>query len=394
MIKKVTSLLFLSIVIAFTAVSVTASSGSVQMKANASAEGWQTYTDPHFDFSVSYPAGWIIIPRDDSHGAGGTLTIVANNEIKAENDPHAAPPKVEIGMYLVAWDASRLLKEWTDQYNDLSEIPGFNEIRIRQSNQTTIDGKEALHEKGFSSLTEFQYVNIPRGDIVWFIWFNSNSEEFETIFAQILDSFKFGGNTPDTLQEANGSDFRSLPLDEQQGPAEGNSTWGNLFGVLENNAPPMLISSSWRSPLNNGPFNVRCDSSAHSGSSNHAIDISRPAGTLVVGANTGDVYFAGWDTSGYGNLVKARTGSEEAFYAHLQSIDWTSLQQTNPWRVTKHSSVGWVGTTGNSTGNHLHFHVRNVNNNASVDLTGMTTFTPTAGLYPESGNPCGTIKYP
>lgn len=46
MIKKVTSLLFLSIVIAFTAVSVTASSGSVQMKANASAEGWQTYTDP------------------------------------------------------------------------------------------------------------------------------------------------------------------------------------------------------------------------------------------------------------------------------------------------------------------------------------------------------------
>jgi murein DD-endopeptidase MepM/ murein hydrolase activator NlpD len=356
---------------------------------------WATYTDPRFDFSVSYPADWIIIPREDSYGVGGTLTFVSSNHLLEESDSHIAPPKIEIGMYLVARDKTLSLKEWTDRYNELSEIPDFNEIKIRKSSRITVDRTDSLHEEGFSSLTEFQYVNISRGDIVWFIWSNNSSKEFEAIFSQMLDSFKFGKNTPNTLKEANGSDFQPFPLNGQQGAIVSNLTSVDFFGAFGDITPPLLISSSWRSPLNNGPFDVRCDSSYHSGFSNHAIDIPRPAGTLVVGANTGDVYFAGWDTSGYGNLVKARTGSLEAFYAHLQSIDWTSQQQTNPWRVTKHSSVGWVGNTGGtSTGNHLHFHVRNVNNNASVDLTGMTTFSPTAGLYPESGNPCGTIKYP
>lgn len=398
--NKFMSTLFL---LMFSATSIAANaSGSETVEDSDNIVQWLTYVDPRFDFEISYPSNWSVVPREDSYGAGGTVAFIDNTQEVLNPDPHDVPLKVEIGSYLVEPNGNMTLQEWSRRYNDRSEIPLINEIDIHSSSSTYINGNEAVYEEGASALTDFRYVNIERGSIVWFIWTNSNSEDTREVFNQIIGSFKFGKNTPYSLYEAYGADFQPYQIDvEQSGEAEHPNSAivsvPNALPFLEDSfteSPSVLVSSSWRSPLNGGSFNVSCTSTAHSGSSNHAIDIARPAGTLVVGANTGDVYFAGWDTSGYGNLVKARTGTEEAFYAHLQNIDWTSIQQTNPWRVTKHSSVGWVGSTGNSSGNHLHFHVRNTSNNASVTLAGMTTFSPTAGLYPESGNPCGTIKYP
>jgi murein DD-endopeptidase MepM/ murein hydrolase activator NlpD len=82
------------------------------------------------------------------------------------------------------------------------------------------------------------------------------------------------------------------------------------------------------------------------------IDISAPAGTPIHAAASGQIIFAG-SMGGYGNMVIIDHGGGIATaYAHMSSI-WIGSGS-----VTQGASIGGVGTTGSSTGNHLHFEVR------------------------------------
>lgn len=86
-------------------------------------------------------------------------------------------------------------------------------------------------------------------------------------------------------------------------------------------------------------------------------DIAMPEGTPILAAADGTVEIAnGTDSWGdsYGYYVKLDHGSGfETLYAHCSSICVTAGQKVSQGEV-----IGYVGTTGNSTGNHLHFEVR------------------------------------
>lgn len=83
------------------------------------------------------------------------------------------------------------------------------------------------------------------------------------------------------------------------------------------------------------------------------IDIAAPSGTPVRAARSGTVVFAGWSTQGYGNLVRVRhAGGAETWYAHFSSIAVSVGQYVDQGDV-----VGRVGSTGLSTGPHLHFEL-------------------------------------
>jgi tape measure domain-containing protein len=80
------------------------------------------------------------------------------------------------------------------------------------------------------------------------------------------------------------------------------------------------------------------------------IDIGAGFGTPIGAAGAGTVIFAGWN-GGYGNMVEIDHGNGlTSLYAHMESIA-TSLGQT----VSAGQTIGYVGSTGNSTGAHLHF---------------------------------------
>ena len=83
------------------------------------------------------------------------------------------------------------------------------------------------------------------------------------------------------------------------------------------------------------------------------LDISAPRGTSVVVAAAGRVTYAGW-RSGYGKLVvvEHRFGIE-SYYGHLSKITAKVGQE-----VKKRDVIGYVGSTGRSTGNHVHYEVR------------------------------------
>jgi peptidoglycan hydrolase-like protein with peptidoglycan-binding domain len=84
------------------------------------------------------------------------------------------------------------------------------------------------------------------------------------------------------------------------------------------------------------------------------VDFPAPAGTPVAAAGHGRVVFAGWDSGGYGNLVViAHPLGVRSMYAHLSRVRVRLGQQ-----VVAGSRVGDVGSTGFSTGPHLHFELR------------------------------------
>lgn len=89
------------------------------------------------------------------------------------------------------------------------------------------------------------------------------------------------------------------------------------------------------------------------GRQHNGIDLAANTGTNVIAAGPGTVVSAGWN-GGFGNLVTIdHGGGLVTAYAHLNAINVRAGQS-----VSAGNSVGTVGTTGNSTGPHLHFETR------------------------------------
>jgi murein DD-endopeptidase MepM/ murein hydrolase activator NlpD len=84
-----------------------------------------------------------------------------------------------------------------------------------------------------------------------------------------------------------------------------------------------------------------------------AIDIGVPIGTPVQATHSGTVVFAGWSAYGYGYLVILQNEHYITYYAHLTNFNVKGGDQ-----VGAGSIIAWSGSTGNSTGPHVHYETR------------------------------------
>ncbi|MCL4439021.1 MAG: M23 family metallopeptidase [Firmicutes bacterium] len=83
------------------------------------------------------------------------------------------------------------------------------------------------------------------------------------------------------------------------------------------------------------------------------IDIANRAGPVVAAAEGGTIVYAGWDNTGYGNRVDiSHDNGYLTRYGHLSNIYVSSGQS-----VTRGQLIGQMGTTGRSTGTHLHLEI-------------------------------------
>jgi murein DD-endopeptidase MepM/ murein hydrolase activator NlpD len=83
------------------------------------------------------------------------------------------------------------------------------------------------------------------------------------------------------------------------------------------------------------------------------IDIAIPLGSAVYATHSGQITFADWSTVGYGYLVIVQSGAFITYYAHNTSFNANVGQY-----VGKGSIIAWSGSTGNSSGPHVHYEVR------------------------------------
>jgi len=101
-------------------------------------------------------------------------------------------------------------------------------------------------------------------------------------------------------------------------------------------------------------YGVRSDPFGRGATMHGGIDLAGPSGTPIYATADGTVGRAGWNSGGYGNLVEVDHGRGiETRYGHLSQILVRPGQQ-----VKRGQLIARMGSTGRSTGSHLHYEVR------------------------------------
>jgi peptidase M23-like protein/putative peptidoglycan binding protein len=155
----------------------------------------------------------------------------------------------------------------------------------------------------------------------------------------------FGPNTATAVRRYQGA--AHLAVDGVAGTSTLNALRG---GQVVSAAPstPVRFFRPVSGPIGDG-FGFIPPGRWHTG-----LDFPEPTGTPIHAAGRGVVSFAGLNTGGYGNLVVIthRLGFE-TWYGHMSRIAATVGQA-----VSGGVTIGYVGSTGFSTGPHVHFEVR------------------------------------
>jgi len=119
----------------------------------------------------------------------------------------------------------------------------------------------------------------------------------------------------------------------------------------------------WQNPLDPGYRITRGFTNLHPG-----IDLAASPGTPIKAANGGRVIFAGWNGFGYGYMVALIHGPTMTVYGHMQAYYVNCGQDVAAGQV-----IGEVGSSGNSSGPHLHFEIRSRSGNTYVPYNPAST---------------------
>ena len=123
-------------------------------------------------------------------------------------------------------------------------------------------------------------------------------------------------------------------------------------------AGPVMRQIAFSAPVRgyaiNSPFGLRKLAIEARARAHKGVDIAAPKGTSVFTAAEGRIVRTGYDAGGYGAFIEVRhPNGLSTLYGHLSRIDVASGDL-----VTSGQRIGLVGSTGYSTGPHLHFEVR------------------------------------
>jgi len=140
----------------------------------------------------------------------------------------------------------------------------------------------------------------------------------------------------------------SVPIVTRKNPAAAKVIGAGFCGVIKDG------------PVGNGTFIWPGTQKFLSGTdylpqANHpAIDIAAGLGTAIYAVDSGVVVYSGWNDWGYGNLLIIDHGNGwQSIYGHLFQVNVSCGQG-----VTQGQVVALAGSTGNSTGPHLHFELQ------------------------------------
>lgn len=269
---------------------------------------------------------------------------------------------------------------------ELAHIPGQGTTMLGQGGQHLVDlpkGSSVLPARHTQQVMK-QY-GIPMYASGIGNYFDFLTSGPKAIFNKVKDKFNLGdGLIPGWMNSITGSPMEYIkPI----------LTGG--FKSLTDKMLPSLFGDNGSASSNGSPYNGNMGkknvfsglimtqrygaANGSNGYSHHdGNDYAGPIGTPLRAAMSGMVSFAGPAFQGYnggfGNLVKIRNGPYEAFYGHLSRV----VAQAGDIVKAGSSIVGLLGSSGNSTGPHVHFEVRK--NGVPIDPNGFLGGYATGGV--------------
>ncbi len=245
---------------------------------------------------------------------------------------------------------NKMIEEDIENYEgkniDKVELTQEPEYELKLVEKTTENNKsEILVAMQKDVEITYKYYEIKKGDNV----------------LERVDSLEEAERLINELQEANNEDI-SLAIQEQTTNDE-NEIKTNTIDVAKENIIEKLEIEAGITNINgikisavpvSGKISSRYGSISSVRSSAHTgLDISAPKGTAIKAVADGTVIFAASKGS-YGNLVKLDHGNGvESWYAHT-----SKMYVKNGQEVKAGDIIALVGSTGNSTGPHLHLEIR------------------------------------
>jgi murein DD-endopeptidase MepM/ murein hydrolase activator NlpD len=216
---------------------------------------------------------------------------------------------------------------------------------------------------GAGQLSPGQTLKIPPVDGIYYKWQAGDTlQDVATRFKVTVEAIvNFAGNNLDPLNpQVLPGDFIMI-----QGGASAAVNWAGPVYATENVNYAGLGSFTCSSHLAGNPgagnwvWPAPSDTSHLLSGNNFSswhpgVDILELLGWPILAADRGVVAYAGWSAVGYGNLVVINhLNGWETRYAHLSEIDVQCGDD-----VVGGQRIGFAGSTGNSTGPHLHFEMR------------------------------------
>lgn len=131
-----------------------------------------------------------------------------------------------------------------------------------------------------------------------------------------------------------------------------------VSAVAVTGTEPISTTTGWYWPLpaSNQKITSGFGASRGSNSLHQGVDISASTGTNIFAARAGVVYLAGWHKS-MGNYVCIRHGMGNGKYVYTTYMHMTKRAVAKGAEVNQNTVIGYVGSTGDSSGPHLHFHI-------------------------------------
>ncbi len=127
---------------------------------------------------------------------------------------------------------------------------------------------------------------------------------------------------------------------------------GQAIPPPENTGAPGTFSWPASGPITD-PFGMRMHPITHVWKMHTGMDIGAPMGSTITAAAGGKIIYAGWE-GGYGNtIIIDHGGNTSTLYGHCSQLFVSEGQE-----VQRGQAIGAVGSTGESTGPHLHFEIR------------------------------------
>ncbi|MEY3737537.1 MAG: hypothetical protein RL544_315 [Bacteroidota bacterium] len=142
-----------------------------------------------------------------------------------------------------------------------------------------------------------------------------------------------------------------------------NKSFTDLIAMINDKAK-LLAAIPAIQPINNkqlsriaSGFGYRIDPIYKTRKAHLGLDFAAPMGTPIYATADGSIKFSGFSTNGYGNHVIINHGfGYETLYGHMVRVNVSQGEQVKRGQV-----IGYVGSTGKSTGPHLHYEVHKSN---------------------------------